>query len=979
MATFYPELGKIRKDRMEKHTEGEMALLNELACLPDDYSVYFQPYVNYAHPDIILLHPKRGMMIIEVKDWHLSAYSYTPAYGPNAFGYLQVKGEDAKLTTPFAQVNNYKDEFFDILCPELLEEQLRLGEKMGRNVYGVIKTAVYFHKAANEEVLLLFGNDDIEEKTGIKKHKKYTTYWCRKDLTEICAQIDQLMQPHPYYSAKLHNAMCALLVPSDAWLEQTKPFDLDSRQKQLAQCTPNQWSRIKGIAGSGKTLVLAQKAINCYTQKQKPVLILTYNITLRNYIRDRIAQNTRNLSQRERERAFEILHYDAFLPQICMRLELQAPKPSEFKGADDGIRWEEYHKKLADLLKQQKEHIIKCGCQYDTILIDEAQDYGSEWFSLIEELFLTKDAEFMVVADEKQNIYERPLEDKLPVVPGFHGPWRKMMSSYRLAKVPFELACDFQKTFMTRKYDFDLKDHTCLSPEEGCYRFYSVSGTQEMQMGAVWKIINGFRQEENFISPNDICVLLSKIDSIRELERTIKSSSPGIKISTMCETKEEYEDLHVRDYNHTLEKIRRMKKHSFNMNSGTIKLCTVHSFKGWEISTVVLVLDSKNINDELVYTALTRAKRNVIVISFGNERYDGFFDSFTSNHEIAGNKEQRKDKPATKKEEPTNSRLATSHVNHETTVVPAQFGFTTPAMRSDMIEKKIVEPRPIMPLIPQSLKYNCIPIMLEPAEQKKMSKYLSIHQPELMEDCPDHNSAIQYVVKQVFKEAIRANYIVSNYCYESEATGNLVREFAIRSCDSTYLNKRLGTFDRHLKIHGLLNPSNVFRVKDIEIVSQTECTENERLFTLNFKYLKENPKYPQGSALDEVAKIIPSYAHSEENELGLWTEYIDWKQRLAEIKVFGIKYIDCKLVEKKEETFQFHFLAVMPDNQNCERMIKLVKREREQISVFTSAISKERWTFVFNQENKYNDLGLRFAEIKRIALDNWISEGMHML
>ena len=56
-----------------------------------------------------------------------------------------------------------------------------------------------------------------------------------------------------------------------------------------------------------------------------------------------------------------------------------------------------------------------------------------------------------------------------------------------------------------------------------------------------------------------------------------------------------------------------------------IKICTIHSFKGWEIGAVVLVLDNnENINDEMVYTAITRAKKNIIVISFGNKRYDAF-------------------------------------------------------------------------------------------------------------------------------------------------------------------------------------------------------------------------------------------------------------------------------------------------------------------------------------------------------------------
>ena len=64
------------------------------------------------------------------------------------------------------------------------------------------------------------------------------------------------------------------------------------------------------------------------------------------------------------------------------------------------------------------------------------------------------------------------------------------------------------------------------------------------------------------------------------------------------------------------------------MRSGTIKLSTIHSFKGWEIHTVVLIIeDSERVNPELIYTGLTRAKQNLIILNLGNQTYDGFFSS----------------------------------------------------------------------------------------------------------------------------------------------------------------------------------------------------------------------------------------------------------------------------------------------------------------------------------------------------------------
>lgn len=75
-----------------------------------------------------------------------------------------------------------------------------------------------------------------------------------------------------------------------------------------------------------------------------------------------------------------------------------------------------------------------------------------------------------------------------------------------------------------------------------------------------------------------------------------------------------------------LNHIRRGRKLHFWANAGTIKFSTIHSFKGWETNTLVLIIrDFANANsDELVYTALTRARKNLIVIDDSGQ-YEDFF------------------------------------------------------------------------------------------------------------------------------------------------------------------------------------------------------------------------------------------------------------------------------------------------------------------------------------------------------------------
>ena len=89
-------------------------------------------------------------------------------------------------------------------------------------------------------------------------------------------------------------------------------------------------------------------------------------------------------------------------------------------------------------------------------------------------------------------------------------------------------------------------------------------------------------------------------------------------------------DFKVRVYSDNYKNIRDNKKLHFWMNSGTIKISTINSFKGWESEFVFLILEPKYENttafnvsfDELIYTGLTRCRRNLVVINFGNEEYD---------------------------------------------------------------------------------------------------------------------------------------------------------------------------------------------------------------------------------------------------------------------------------------------------------------------------------------------------------------------
>ena len=116
---------------------------------------------------------------------------------------------------------------------------------------------------------------------------------------------------------------------------------------------------------------------------------------------------------------------------------------------------------------------------------------------------------------------------------------------------------------------------------------------------------------------------------------------------TNFESAEEYENLiHAQTapnhFQKDLTEIRRAAKTHFTTDTDDMKLSTIHSFKGWESESVILILQpemSDNVRPNgyyiqerdntpaLIYTALTRAKCNLFILNLGNTKYHSFFQT----------------------------------------------------------------------------------------------------------------------------------------------------------------------------------------------------------------------------------------------------------------------------------------------------------------------------------------------------------------
>jgi len=221
---------------------------------------------------------------------------------------------------------------------------------------------------------------------------------------------------------------------------------------------------------------------------------------------------------------------------------------------------------------------------------------------------------------------------------GIMGKWRVLKGNYRLTTEISNLAAAFQREFLIGKYDNEI-----ITPLQ--MELLLGEGT----IGYIYKEEGGANEVEKYIGKmiikwnvhqNDICVIDDRFEELRIIDKKLRDDN--IRTSTVFETLEQYEEIlnkkMGKEYlNKTLRRIRRSKKFNFRMNTGKMKLCSIHSFKGWEITNLILVLHDDKDNPyakedvfpELIYTAITRCRKHLLIVNLGCKKYHDFFSRET--------------------------------------------------------------------------------------------------------------------------------------------------------------------------------------------------------------------------------------------------------------------------------------------------------------------------------------------------------------
>lgn len=530
MAILSPPLHIIEHQKVQP-TNGEWVLLNFLLKnLDDSYEIYFQPFLNGDNPDFAIMRKNSGVLLIEVKDWLLEHYYIDETTK------WRLINDHTVLKSPLKQVEGYKENLFHLHLNELFQKNIT-----NKNHWAIVNCSVYFHNATEASL-----TNFLLEKFQSESHQPYQKFVSHFGLlgkdSLTAEKLNNLLtrfwlnRQSYYFDESLYQSFYRYLKAPVHQLEEGIIILYSKEQQELLRSEVRPRRKIKGVAGSGKTLILAKRAVNAHKRTGEKVLILTYNLSLKNYIHDRISDVRENFTWDN----FYITNYHQFFKTQANNYNLEL---------HDLSSWNDTF-----FFERVKSSIRK----FDVVLIDEIQDYEQDWIDIITRYFTHSETEFVVFGDEKQNIYERELdENNEPIVRTIPGNWNKSLNtSHRFGSDIGNLAIKFQKQIFRQKYSSDeLNVLSQLDFETRIIEYYYYfSHTARLIYENIYNVL-----QKNNIHSSDVGILGSKVELLREIDFLIRTEK-GENTLTTFESKEyaEFENNKSK-----IENVRRLKKTIF--------------------------------------------------------------------------------------------------------------------------------------------------------------------------------------------------------------------------------------------------------------------------------------------------------------------------------------------------------------------------------------------------------------------------------
>ena len=405
MATLIPALGSC----VARMTPGERRTAERLEQKLDaDYLLWYDVAVGprHQHPDFVVMHPRRGILILEVKDFRLSTLIQANKQTCDIHGELGPK----TIPNPLEQARQYAHQVVNALerDPQLVQPEGRHQGKLAFPwSYGVVLpniTRAQFDKA--------------ELAHAIEPHRVI----CQDEMGEQVepeALQSRLWDMFPFMmggvmSLPQMDRVRWIMFPEVRVQVSGELFDdsdeaaelpsimrvMDLQQEQLARSLGDGHRVIHGVAGSGKTMLLGYRAehlAKAQTAASKPILILCYNEPLARQIARVMA--AKGIADR-----VHAVHFHKWCRQQLVAYGQDLPPKN--------LSWDAFFENMVQrVITGVDRRQIPSG-QYQAVLIDEGHDFAPEWLRLVVQMVDPATNSLLVLYDDAQSIYDRTQKSK---------------------------------------------------------------------------------------------------------------------------------------------------------------------------------------------------------------------------------------------------------------------------------------------------------------------------------------------------------------------------------------------------------------------------------------------------------------------------------------------------------------------------------------------------------------------------------------
>ncbi|MBL1141442.1 MAG: AAA family ATPase [Proteobacteria bacterium] len=315
--------------------------------------------------DFIIVHPAHGIIVLEVKGGDEITIEYGAWFSHNEHGKHSIKN-------PFEQA---KDSKFALI--KFLKEKIDIKDKF------YVSHAVVFPKMTIDDNISTYGdrkiildrNDLKDPEESLKRIFKHWNQYNNITNDHLDCIIDTLAPTITIKKRLIDNISEA----EDKIIELTKSQIKAFRQlRRIRKCI------VLGSAGTGKSVLAKYKAVEL--SKEHNVLLVCYNKLLAEHTAKELGNNS-NIT---------ICTYHHLIFSEANKAKLPIP---------DSISSSWWENDSASLLLEASD--IN-NTYFDSIIIDEGQDFSYGWIESLELLFSDKEnCFFYVFMDSHQDIYSR--------------------------------------------------------------------------------------------------------------------------------------------------------------------------------------------------------------------------------------------------------------------------------------------------------------------------------------------------------------------------------------------------------------------------------------------------------------------------------------------------------------------------------------------------------------------------------------------